>query len=147
MTSLPNSNNSFVNCSFCKNRGHDIRSCDSPLIYNIQQSVARTYIENIYLSILLQLNDADTEWRFVDTLVSRFLLAHIRVLAVTAGVARASGFTKSEYAKVIYRLYSQIFTNFAYNTNTNDQHNDGDGSNNDNINGYVRNLIEQSQQH
>jgi hypothetical protein len=132
---INNINNSTM-CSFCGHIGHDIRSCESPEIRTIEQSFAQLYIDNLCESTYLQLNEAQTEEFFVYKMTSRYLLRYIRVVAVTTGLARASGFTKADYATLIYGLYRQVFFNIAFDNNSSE-------SNTNNINSYVRNLIDE----
>lgn len=133
-------NEHFTMCSFCGYIGHDIRSCESPEILSIEQSFAQLYVDNLCESTYLQLNSVQTEEFFVYKMTSRYLLRHIRVVAVTTGLARASGFTKADYAALIYRLYTQMFITIAsgnYVPNNNSE------SNSNNIASYVRNLIDE----
>jgi len=127
-------------CSFCGYIGHDIRSCESPEILNIEQSFAQLYVDNLCESTYLQLNSIQTEEFFVYKMTTRYLLRHIRVVAVTTGLARASGFTKADYATLIYRLYTQMFITIA---SGNYVPNNDSESNSNNIASYVRNLIDE----
>lgn len=133
-------NNNFTMCSFCGYIGHDIRSCESPEILSIEQSFAQLYVDNLCESTYLQLNSIQTEESFVYKMTSRYLLRHIRVVAVTTGIARASGFTKADYAALIYRLYTQMFITIA---SDNYVPNNDSESNSNNISSYVRNLIDE----
>ena len=133
---INNSNNNTM-CSFCGHIGHDIRSCESPEIITIEQSFAQLYIDNLCESTYLQLNEAQTEEFFVYKMTSRYSLRYIRVVAVTTGLARASGFTKADYATLIYGLYRQMFLNIALGNYV--PNNDSET----NITGYVRNLIDE----
>jgi hypothetical protein len=148
--SLDNDNNSVDDnsshhCSFCGNTGHDIRFCDSPNIPDIEHTIANLYVSNLQESMVLQLNEDETEAQFINTLFHQFLLRNIRVLAVTSGLATASGYTKAEYCRVIYRHYHQTFQslidviNFVNNDNV---------VNNvvNNNNNYVRDLLEEFNQ-
>jgi len=129
-----NINNSTM-CSFCGHIGHDIRSCESPEIITIEQSFAQLYIDNLCESTYLQLNETQTEELFVYKMTSRYLLRYIRVVAVTTGLARASGFTKADYATIIYGLYRQVFFNIAFSNNGSES--------NTNTTNYIRNLIDE----
>jgi len=135
-------NNSSQHCSFCGNTGHDIRFCDSPNIADIEHTIANLYVSNLQESMISQLNDAETEAQFINTLFHQFLLRNIRVLAVTSGLATASGYTKLEYCRVIYRHYYQTFQslidiiNFVNNNNVV----------NNNNNNYARDLLEEFNQ-
>jgi hypothetical protein len=134
--------NSSHHCSFCGNTGHDIRFCDSPNIPDIEHTIANLYVSNLQESMDLQLNEDETEAQFINTLFHQFLLRNIRVLAVTSGLATASGYTKAEYCRVIYRHYHQTFQslidviNFVNNNNIV----------NNNNNNYVRDLLEEFNQ-
>ena len=133
---INNSNNNTM-CSFCGHIGHDIRSCESPEIITIEQSFAQLYIDNLCESTYLQLNEAQTEEFFVYKMTSRYLLRYIRVVAVTTGLARASGFTKADYATLIYGLYRQVFFNIAFSNNG------SESESNTNTTNYIRNLIDE----
>jgi|LauGreDrversion4_2_1035121.scaffolds.fasta_scaffold24534_4 hypothetical protein len=122
-------------CSFCGNIGHDIRFCDSPDIPSIEHTIANIYVSNLQESVILELNDVETEARFVNTLLQRFLLRNIRVLAVTSGLATASGYNKSQYATVIYKYYHQTFLTLIDIINL--------VNNEENTNNHVRNLLEE----
>lgn len=91
-------------CSFCGNAGHDIRYCNSPSIGHIEYAIAQGY----YTIIHFGMNNKEY---FINWVVNRFSFKDIRVLAVTSGLARASGYNKSQYAEVIYTLYSQASNN------------------------------------
>lgn len=136
-----NENNENIHmCSFCGYIGHDIRSCESPEILRIEQSFAQLYVDNLCESTYLGLNNVQTEEFFVYKMTSRYLLRHIRVVAVTTGLARASGFTKADYATLIYRLYTQMFITIA---SGNYVPNNDTETNTNNIASYVRNLIDE----
>ncbi len=134
-----NINNNSTMCSFCGHIGHDIRSCESPEILTIEQSFAQLYIDNLCESTYLQLNEAQTEEFFVYKMTSRYLLRYIRVVAVTTGLARASGFTKADYATLIYGLYRQMFLNIALGNYVPNN----DSETNTNTTNYIRNLIDE----
>ena len=91
-------------CSFCGNADHDIRYCDSPSIGHIERSIAQGYYR------IVQLGPNNKEY-FINWVVNWFSFKDIRVLAVTSGLARASGYNKLQYADVIYTLYSQASNN------------------------------------
>ena len=110
-------NNNNHHCSFCCNENHDIRFCDSPEIRRIEQTIATVYYSLIQESIILGLNEEETEQRFVTYIVGRVLLRFIRVLAVTSGLATASGYNKAQYAAAIYRHYKQAYNNIIINNN------------------------------
>ena len=139
--------NSSHHCSFCGNTGHDIRFCDSPNIPDIEHTIANLYVSNLQESMDLQLNEDETEAQFINTLFHQFLLRNIRVLAVTSGLATASGYTKAEYCRVIYRHYHQTFQslidviNFVNNNNV-----VNNNIVNNNNNNYVRDLLEEFNQ-
>ena len=135
---MDNSDDNIIHhCSFCGNTGHDIRFCDSSNIPNIENTIVNIYVSNFQESAGLQLNEAETEAQFINTLVHQFLLRNIRVLAVTSGLATASGYTKVEYARVIYRHYHQTFLSLIDVINF---------VNNNNNNNYVRDLIDEFNQ-
>jgi len=100
--------NIFVRCSFCGTLGHDIRFCDSPEIPNIEATIVNLFVENYQECLMARMNEDLTHAMFITKIVSRFLLRHIRVLAVALGVAPASGFTKAEYASCIYRFLKNV---------------------------------------
>ena len=91
-------------CSFCGNAGHDIRYCNSPSIGHIEYAIA----QGNYTIIHFGMNNKEY---FINWVVNRFSFKDIRVLAVTSGLARASGYNKSQYAEVIYTLYSHASNN------------------------------------
>jgi hypothetical protein len=72
-------------------------------------------------------------------MTSRYLLRYIRVVAVTTGLARASGFTKADYATLIYGLYRQVFFNIAFSNNSSES----ESESNTNTTNYIRNLIDE----
>ena len=91
-------------CSFCGNSDHNIRYCDSPSIGHIERSIAQGYYT------IVQLGPNNKEY-FINRVVNWFSFKDIRVLAVTSGLARASGYNKLQYAEVIYTLYRQASNN------------------------------------
>jgi hypothetical protein len=91
-------------CSFCGNADHDIRYCDSPSIGHIEYAISQGYHTIVHFGM----NDKEY---FINWVVNRFLFKDIRVVAVTSGLARASGYNKYQYAEVIYTLYSQASNN------------------------------------
>ena len=91
-------------CSFCGNAYHDIRYCDSPSIGHIEYAIAQGYHTIVHFGM----NDKEY---FINWVVNRFSFKDIRVVAVTSGLARASGYNKSQYAAVIYTLYSHASNN------------------------------------
>ena len=136
-------NNSSHHCSFCGNTGHDIRFCESPNIAQIEHTIANLYVSNLQESMVLQLNEAETEAKFTNTLFYQFLLRDIRVLAVTSGLATASGYTKLEYTRVIYRHYYQTFQSLIDVINFVNNNNNVVNNNNNN---YVRDLLDEFNQ-
>jgi len=104
-------------CSYCGNPGHNIRYCTSPEIRNIEQTIATIYYSLLQQSVLLNLNEQDTEELFVNSLIQRYSLRDLRVLAVTTAGALASGINKRQYAVIICSLYKQAYNiiMFQYN--------------------------------
>jgi len=100
--------NNFVRCSFCGILGHDIRFCDSPEIPNIETTIVNLFVENYQECLMARMNEDLTHSMFITKIVSRFLLRHIRVLAVALRVAPASGFNKAEYASSIYIFLKNV---------------------------------------
>lgn len=134
--------NSSHHCSFCGNTGHDIRFCESPNIAEIEHTIANLYVSNLQESMVLQLNEAETEAKFTNTLFYQFLLRDIRVLAVTSGLATASGHTKLEYTRVIYRHYYETFQSLVDVINFVNNNNNVVNNNNN----YVRDLLHEFNQ-
>ena len=146
-----NENNNNVNnvcCSFCGVQGHNIRLCNSPEIPRIETSIVNLFVDNYQECLAARLNGIIIRFRFIDKLKTRFLLRHIRVLAVVLGIAPASGFTKEEYAFSLYTFFENVnnmlLLDIATNLNIPYIFNNNDNINNENTppDYVVRNLLQ-----
>ncbi len=95
-------------CSFCCGRNHTIRFCDSPLITILQQNMAYYYYTVLEQSVELELNDQETEARFVSYINDRCTFRELRVLSVTSTEAATTGITKLQYAHILYMYYNHV---------------------------------------
>ena len=95
-------------CSFCCGRNHTIRFCESPLITILQQNMAYYYYTVLEQSVELELNDQETEARFVSYINDRCTFRELRVLSVTSTEAATTGITKLQYAHILYMYYNHV---------------------------------------
>ena len=101
------------NCSFCCGRNHTIRFCDSPLIIILQQNMAYYYYTILEQSVELELNDQETEARFVSYINDICTYRELRVLSVTCTEAPTSGINKLQYAHILYVYYNHVLNSIV----------------------------------
>jgi hypothetical protein len=73
--------------------------------------MAYYYYTILEQSVELELNDQETEARFVSYINDRCTYRELRVLSVTSTEAPTSGINKLQYAHILYAYYNHVLNN------------------------------------